>query len=154
MPPLRAVRGKSWTWFKILPLFYQETYMDESSAGSFVFPMSLFQSFAVIPPLIPKICSLRGLRHQSAFWAASSGWRRMHCVGGFSPGCSQGWLNTFQLPCSDVCSASLHPGKTPSFFAWSQILQIQIQERSNSSHSIAFLPVPSALFHFTGWTRQ
>lgn len=61
MPPLRAVRGKSWTWFKILPLFYQETYMDESSAGSFVFPMSLFQSFAVIPPLIPKICSLRGL---------------------------------------------------------------------------------------------
>lgn len=66
MPPLRAVRGKSWTWFKILPLFYQETYMDESSAGSFVFPMSLFQSFAVIPPLIPKICSLRGLMHQSA----------------------------------------------------------------------------------------
>lgn len=60
MPPLRAVRGKSWTWFKILPLFYQETYMDESSAGSFVFPMSLFQSFAVIPPLIPKICSLEG----------------------------------------------------------------------------------------------
>lgn len=64
MTPLRTVRGKSWTSFKFLILFFQGTKMDENSRGSFVF-QKFYHSLAVIPPFVQKICTIRGLRHQS-----------------------------------------------------------------------------------------